>query len=94
MERKGFSERLRWALNDQGMSVNELGRRLRPDDPKVGKRIVRRYLSPTGAKPRAGRRQELAVLLGLEADALDDEDADLFAALVDQLEQLQARMVA
>lgn len=58
------------------MSARELGRRLRPDMPEYGRRMVVSYLSPTEqVLPRKKRRRELAHALGLPDDAFDEQEA-------------------
>lgn len=69
-------------MEQQNVSARELGRRLSPQAPENGRRMVTDYLSPTDpVLPKRKRRRELAVLLGLEADALDDDEEQMASAI-------------
>ena len=81
-----FQQQLRAAMNDQSVSARELGKRLRPDSPENGRRMVQKYLRAVKPQtPRRERRRELAAALGLPADTFEEDETDLATALLERL---------
>ncbi len=76
-------------MGQQGVSGRELGRRLRPDAPESGRRMVQEYLAGR-ALPRRKRRREIAAALGLPDDAF--EESDPVAARLSLIEDLMAEV--
>lgn len=66
---------LREKMDEKQLSQRQLGARLTPDNPEIGRRAVRRYLK--GMTPIARTREAIADALGThdvgpEPDAEDD----------------------
>lgn len=85
-----YADRLRKVMADKGVSVRELGKRLRPDSPETGRRTVQKYLAAVNPDtPGEARRKEFAAALG--APELDEEE-DLVATLTHALELARAAL--
>lgn len=90
-ERTSFGQRLRRQLDSKGVSVRELARRIRPDDPETGRRNIARWLAPRDRAVTPSR-----ATINLVADALridshelaDDEEDDPAVALLNLVRQI------
>lgn len=60
-----FADKLHAALDDQGISVRELARRLNPENPEAARSGIHKWLANKHEPHRASRRA-VAVALGLE----------------------------
>lgn len=89
-ERTSFGQRLRRELDSQGVSVRELARRIRPDDPESGRRNIARWLAPRNraVTPSRATINLVADVLGVDTKSLsaDDEEDSPVAALFHALE--------
>ena len=91
-----FGRRLRADLEAQKVSVRELGRRLNPNEPQVGRRAVHKYLADKHV-PRRSTRARLAVALGFEPGRYDDEDdeeEDLLLELLSTVRNIESLLAA
>lgn len=93
---ESFKARLREAIDEQGLTIAELARRLDPEMPERAERNLYRWLSPTSRiLPSRASQQALAEALGLRPDFFGrkrDPGAQQTARLVDVLiRHLQAR---
>lgn len=70
-----YGDWLRQRMEERGLSQRQLGARLTPDNPEIGRRAVRRYLK--GMTPIARTREAIAHALGTDEvgpDGSDEED--------------------
>lgn len=70
--RESYAQWLRREMDERGVSLRELARRLGPNDPETWRRSLRRYLK--GMVPLAKTKERIAAALGSEATG---PDADL-----------------
>lgn len=71
-----FNSRLRADLDNSGVSIAELGRRLNQRRPENGRRSVHKFLAGEH-RPRRATRIRVARALGLEPTHYEDEEDDL-----------------
>lgn len=91
--RLNFALKLRQAIDQQNVSVRQLGRTLNPLSPETGRSNLMRWLRGAHRPSRTSRRA-VAVALGLPADYFDedDEESDPVTDLMRALERyLHAR---
>ena len=82
-----FISRVRAEMQNQGLSVRGLARRMDPQNIDRARRNLHRWLDE-GIRPGRTSRREVAVALGIEQAALegdDDEESDPVAALMTAL---------
>lgn len=93
-ERTSFGRKLRRSLDRQGVSVRELARRIRPDDPETGRRNIARWLAPVdrAVTPSRATINAVADVLGVDPAELadDDEESDPAVTLVNLVKQIAA----
>lgn len=68
-----YADWLRGQMEERGLSQRQLGARLTPDNPEIGRRSVRRYLK--GMTPIARTREAIAAALG-SSDSGPEPDAE------------------
>lgn len=69
---ESFKIRLRRAIDEEGLTIAEVARRLDPDDPSRGERNLYRWLSRSSTMlPSRASREALARALGREPDFFD-----------------------
>lgn len=98
VKRMRFAIQLRAALDDQGISVRSLAKRINPQTPETARSNLMRWLRGSHMPSRTSRRA-VAVALGLEpahfeTAANDDEDEDPVADLMEALRALVRQTVA
>ena len=82
-----FPERLREALDKQGVSIYRLSRLLDPENPSRAERNIYKWLAGSH-EPSEANRRNLAAVLGLSPDFFVDTDRQLdrdlaeFAAVI------------
>lgn len=77
-DRTSFGRRLRSELTKQDVSVRELARRLKPEDPESARRNIARWLAPRerAVTPGAATIARVAAELGVEPRELRGDDTD------------------
>lgn len=69
-----YAEWLRQQMDAEGLSQRQLGARLTPESPEIGRRAVRRYLK--GMVPIERSRVAISAALGTEDLGPSDADAE------------------
>lgn len=69
-----YAEWLQRKLEEQGLSQRQLGTRLTPNDPEIGRRAVRRYLK--GTIPMERSRHAVATALGSSDTGPDSDESE------------------
>ena len=90
IRRLRFAVELRAAIDDKGVSVRALSRKLNPRSPETARSNLMRWLRGAHVPSRTSRRA-VAVALGLPADyfgADDDEEEDPVADLVKAIRRI------
>lgn len=84
-----FGQKLRHALDDQGMSVRRLARQMSPEHPEVMRRNLARWIGGYNSPSRL-HRVAVADALGLPREDFtdDDEEEDIVVALVDVIRRV------
>lgn len=73
----GFAQRVRGHMEEQGLSVRGLARRMDPSNVERARRNLHRWLDE-GIAPNRASRREIASALGVDSESLsgaDDEEA-------------------
>ena len=79
--RSPFGQRLRLELDDAGLSIRELSKRLNQGQPDHARRNLTRWLANGGNVPTRSNRQAVAVALGLDPSTFDEDDDEEDAEL-------------
>lgn len=92
---QSFASRLRAEMTNQGLSIKGLARRIDPENVERARRNIHRWLDED-ITPQKAKRRDVAVALGLDEHALDedDEEADPVADLVNAVRDLVAELRA
>jgi transcriptional regulator with XRE-family HTH domain len=88
-----FGDRLRDALEREGLSIRALARRMNPEHPETARRNLMRWLG--GTAPEPANRRLVAEALGVDPrhfdEGDDEEEAELVRDVVDALHRLLER---